>query len=173
LAGRMNHMVHRPARLRSFAMAAIVAVWLATLVLPPVILLRVREGWLAELNRPEAQAHWDEFRRDMRQQSGRDGPVQRKVRKSVEPPARVWLRDFFPMAVAAWVLFAGVLGGFFCLLVAGVLRGASRVISSELEQPPAPTGPETEQRDRSLAQDQSRRQHDNDKQHQRDGDDAQ
>jgi hypothetical protein len=153
-------------------MAAIVAVWLATLVLPPVILLRVREGWLAELNRPEAQAHWDEFRRDMRQQSGRDGPVQRKVRKSAEPPARVWLRDFFLMAVVAWVLFAGVLGGFFCLLVAGVLRGASRVIGSEPEQPPAPTGPETGPRDRSLAQDQSCRQHDDDKQHQRDGDDA-
>jgi len=141
-------MVQRPARLRSFATAAIVAVWLATLVLPPVILLQVREGWLAELNRPEAQAHWDEFRRDMKEQSGRDGPVQRKVRKSVEPPARVWLRDFFLMAVVAWVLFAGVLGGFFCLLVAGVLRGGS------------------------LAQEQSRRQHDDDKQHQRDGDDA-
>lgn len=110
---------------RSWTTALVVAGWLAALIVPPTLLWRTRADWLAELDRPEAQSNWDAFRRDMRQQSGRDGPVQRKVRKSAEPPARVWLRDYFVLAVVAWVLFAGVLGGFFCLLVAGVLRGTS------------------------------------------------
>jgi hypothetical protein len=118
----MEAMVRRRAWLREFATVAVVGAWLAALVLPPVMLMRARTGWLEHLDQPAAQAEWDEFRRDMRRQSGRDGPVQRKVPKSVEPPARVWLRDYFQLAVVAWVLFVGVLGGFFCMLVAGVLR---------------------------------------------------
>ncbi|MFM7292419.1 MAG: hypothetical protein ACKOWG_15295 [Planctomycetia bacterium] len=98
---------------------AVIGAWLAALIVPPTLLLQARSGWLEQLERPEAQAEWDAFRRDMGRQSGRDGPVQRKVPKSVEPPARVWLRDYFQLAVMAWVLFVGVLGGFFCLLVAG------------------------------------------------------
>lgn len=115
--------MRRSSFLRTITPAAVLAVWLAALILPPVCLLRAREGWLQRWDRPETQSQWDEFRRDMRQQSGRDGPVQRKVPKSAEPPARVWLRDYFRLAVVAWVLFVGVLGGFFTLLVAGVLRG--------------------------------------------------
>jgi len=139
------------------ATVALVAVWLGTLVVPPVLLLRVRHSWLEQLDRPEEQAHWDEFRSDMRRQSGRDGPVQRKVPKSVEPPMRVWLRDYVQLALVAWVLFVGVLGGFFCLLVAGVLRGAE---SRAANQP-------------SLAQDQSCGQHNDHKKHDRDAENAQ
>jgi hypothetical protein len=86
------------------------------------MLAAARQSWLAALDRPEQQAGWDAFRGEMRRQSGREGPVQRKVPKSAEPPARVWLRDYFPLAVLAWILFVGVLGGFFCMLVAGALR---------------------------------------------------
>jgi hypothetical protein len=138
-----------------------VAVWLAALIMPPVMLARSREGWLKQWDRPETQSQWDEFRRDMREQSGRDGPVQRKVPKSAEPPARVWLRDYFRLAVAAWVLFVGVLGGFFTLLVAGVLRGQTGGTSPGLAG------------EASLAEDQPRRQHDHQKQHERDADDTQ
>jgi hypothetical protein len=146
-------MVRREALLRTVATAAVLAVWLAALVVPPVMLLRARADWLQRLDRPEAQTQWDEFRRDMRQQSGREGPVQRKVPKSAEPPARVWLRDYFRLAVVAWLLFVGVLGGFFSLLVAGVLRGAPLRLSDE------PTG------GRSLSQDQARRHCNDDEQH--------
>ena len=125
-----------------------VAVWLAALILPPVMLSRAREGWLQRWDRPETQSQWDEFRRDMREQSGRDGPVQRKVPKSAEPPARVWLRDYFRLAVVAWVLFVGVLGGFFTLLVAGVLRGQTGTASDGTAGAA------------SLAEDQTSRQHD-------------
>ena len=152
--------------LRRVATTSVVAVWLAALILPPVILLRARADWLEQLDRPEAQSHWDAFRRDMRKQSGRDGPVQRKVPKSAEPPARVWLRDYFRLAVVAWVLFVGVLGGFFSLLVAGVLRGAAgRVGSGRVST--ERTGVV------SLAEDQSGRERNDEKQHERDADDTQ
>jgi len=145
--------------------AAVVAAWLAALILPPVLLLRIRTDWLAQLDRPEAQSNWDTFRRDMRQQSGRDGPVQRKVPKSAEPPARVWLRDYFQLAVVAWVLFVGVLGGFFCLLVAGVLRGATTRLSVAPTEATPPSG--------SLSKDQPRRHDDANKQHERDAENTQ
>lgn len=103
----------------------IAAAWLASLVGPPLLLIRMRDAWLTRLEEPRAQAAWEEFREDMRRQSGRDGPVQRKVPRSQEPPARVWLRDHMPLAVAAWVLFAGLLGGFLCLLAVGVIAPAS------------------------------------------------
>lgn len=99
----------------------IAVAWLASVVGPPLLLIRTRDAWLTRLEEPQAQAAWEAFREDMRRQSGRDGPVQRKVPRSAEPPARVWLRDHMPLAVAAWVLFAGVLGGFLCLLAVGVI----------------------------------------------------
>jgi len=112
-----------PSWVARVVMAAVTCCWLAALVLPPALLLRTRDEWMRQLDRPEQQGHWDAFRRDMELQTGRDGPVQRKVPRSVEPPARVWLRDHAALAVTAWLLFVGVLGGFLCLLVAGVLRG--------------------------------------------------
>jgi hypothetical protein len=154
-------MVRRESSLRTVAIGLVAAVWLAALILPPVLLLRARADWLQQWDRPEAQANWDEFRREMRQQSGRDGPVQRKVPKSVEPPIRVWLRDYFRLAVAAWVLFMGVLGGVFSLFVVGVLRGAAGGRSGET----VPT--------RSLSQHQACRQRDDEKQHERDAEDTQ
>ena len=166
---RLDGMVRRDAFLRTVAIGVVVAVWLAALVLPPVMLLRARAEWLEQLDRPEAQSHWDAFRRDMRQQSDRDGPVQRKVPKSAEPPARVWLRDYFRLAVVAWVLFVGVLGGFFSLLVAGVLRGAADRGGSGREgaasHAPSPTP--------SLTKDEPCRQSNNEKQHESDADDTQ
>jgi hypothetical protein len=100
--------------------AVVVIGWLATLALPPAILAAWRTSRLAELARPEVQAEWDAFRAAMREQSGREGPVQRKVPKSPEPPELVWLRDYFALAVTAWVALVGVLGGFLGLLVLGV-----------------------------------------------------
>lgn len=143
---------------RRLATAAVAAVWLAMLAVPPWILLRDRATWLERLERPAVQADWDAFRADMRRQSGRDGPVpgpvQRKVPKSAEPPALVWLRDHVGLAITAWLLFVGVLGGFFCLLVAGAV---------------AARGP----RAASLAQDRLRGERDHQEQHDGNGEHAQ
>ena len=51
--------------------------WLTFLALPPIVLTRYRGAWLASLESAEVQENWDDFRRDMRAHSGREGPVQR------------------------------------------------------------------------------------------------
>ena len=51
------------------------------------------------------------------------GPVLRKVPKSVEPPIRVWLRDSLPLAIIAWVVLAGTLGGFLGMMIVGASGG--------------------------------------------------
>lgn len=94
-------------------------VWVAVMVAPPLALWQARDRWMERLERPEAQAAWDAFRRDMAEQTGRDGPVQRKVPKSPEPPLRVWLRDYFGLAVVAWLSFAGVAGILLLILLWG------------------------------------------------------
>lgn len=95
--------------------------WFAGLVVPPVFLLQARSAWLEKLEAPEAQAQWDEFREAMKRQSGREGPVQRKVPKSAEPPLKVWLRDYVWLAIAAWVILGGVLGFVAVMLGRGAL----------------------------------------------------
>jgi len=112
-----------PGRPRPFVIGVIVA-WLAVLAVPPWLLGQWRADRLAELSNPAVQAEWDTFREAMRQESDRSGPVQRKVPKSPEPPELVWLRDYFALAVATWVILVGVLGGFLALLVLGVTAPA-------------------------------------------------
>lgn len=104
------------------AVAAVAVLWCGLLIGPPVAFLRWRETRLPELANPTTQAEWDGFRAAMRRESGRDGPVQRKVPKSVEPPELVWLRDYPVLAVVAWIAFVGILGGFVGLLSLGMLR---------------------------------------------------
>ncbi|MEI6239285.1 MAG: hypothetical protein WCR51_02740 [Planctomycetia bacterium] len=134
------------------AIAALVAAWVVILVVPPAILLVQRDAWLAALERPEAQAGWDEFRNAMREQTGRQGPVQRKVPKSPEPPLRVWLRDHVGLAIAAWLVLGGTLG---------LCTGALVVGAATTGAGPA-----------SAAEDQSGRQRDDEKQDKRDAEDT-
>lgn len=103
----------------------LLASWLVLMVIPPAVLLQMRSRWLEALDRPDVQADWDAFRRDMRAQSGRDapppGPVQRKEPRSAEPPVKVWLRDHVGLAITAWMLFGTVLFGFLAAVVVGLL----------------------------------------------------
>lgn len=111
------------------------AIWLALLVGPPAYLLCWRSEWLARVDRPEAQAQWDEFRDAMRSQTGREGPVQRKLPRSVEPPLRVWLRDYAWLAIAAWVVLGGTLGLFTALFAFGAMAPGGSPASAAQDQP--------------------------------------
>ena len=137
----------RRPRLLGLAGAVIAALWCGLLIGPPVAFVKWREGRLAELTAPAIQADWDGFRAAMQRESGRTGPVQRKVPKSAEPPELVWLRDYPALAVTAWVAFVGILGGFVGLLALGMLGEAAA---------------------RSAAENQPRREGDDEEQHQRD-----
>lgn len=113
--------------------------WVLLVTVPPSILWSVRGTWLTDLGRPTAQHEWDQFRQDMRQQSDRSGPVQHKVPKSTEPPVRVWLRDYFWLAVTAWSVLGSVLYAFLSMAVIGVLASvpspAEGVTSQESTAP--------------------------------------
>jgi hypothetical protein len=100
---------------------ALIVGWVLLMVLPPLVLWNLRGNWLAKLERPAVQQQWDQFRQDMQQQSDRSGPVQHKVPKSAEPPLRVWLRDYFGLAVAAWGVLGSTLYAFLALAVMGVI----------------------------------------------------
>ncbi len=113
----------RPKPTRSLVGIALVASWALAVVGPPLALARWREGRLTALTAPGVQAGWDDFREAMRRESGREGPVQRKVPKSLEPPELVWLRDYFSLAVVAWIVLAGVLGGFLVFVAFGATVG--------------------------------------------------
>jgi len=97
------------------------ALWSTLVMLPPLALFGLREDWIRTLQRPEVGRHWDNFREDMRRQTGLDGPVQRKVPKSIEPPGLVWLRDYFALACFAWLLFGTVLTGMVTLFAWGAV----------------------------------------------------
>jgi hypothetical protein len=115
--------------------AGLLVGWLVLLTLPPAVLWNIRDRWLADLDRPAIQAHWDRFRSDMKAQSDRSGPVQHKVPKSAEPPLRVWLRDYFWLAVAAWGVLGTTLYAFVSLVVLGLLSpaaaGSRRLLSQD------------------------------------------
>jgi hypothetical protein len=143
----MQARAPRRARSLGLAGAVIAALWCGLLIGPPVAFVKWREGRLAELTAPAIQADWDGFRAAMQRESGRTGPVQRKVPKSAEPPELVWLRDYPALAVTAWLAFVGILGGFVGLLALGMLREAAA---------------------RSAADNQPRRESDDEEQHQRD-----
>ena len=118
-------MAQKPARASRTVTGLVFLAWTAAVLLPPLGLAGWRSTRLAELSDPAVQAEWTAFREDMRTQTDRSGPVQRKVPKSVEPPELVWLRDYFWLAVAAWCVLGGVLGGFFSLVILGVIGGPS------------------------------------------------
>jgi len=88
------------ARRKGVLLAAVV-LWCLLVGLPPMVLSSVREDWMSRLDRPEVSRDWEHFREDMRRQTGQQGPVQRKVPRSAEPPGLVWLRDHFPLACGA------------------------------------------------------------------------
>lgn len=123
----------------------VLLIWLVAMAAPPAVLARWRATRLAELADPAVQANWTAFRDAMRTQTDRSGPVQRKVPKSVEPPELVWLRDYFWLAVAAWVVLGGVLGGFLAIVVVGATTGRGPpATNARASTGPTPRPPERE-----------------------------
>ena len=111
---------------RRWVARLVVVAWATLMIVPPLYLVANRTAWLASLEAPAAQENWEEFRSAMRAESGAEGPVSpvlRKVPKSVEPPIRVWLRDYLPLAIIAWVVLGGTLGGFLGMMIVGASGG--------------------------------------------------
>jgi hypothetical protein len=148
--------MEQSSRWRSPLGIALITLWAVVVVGPPLGLAGWRQGRLEQLATATVQSEWDAFREDMRRESTGTGPVKRKVPKSPEPPELVWLRDFFPLAVTAWVVFAGVLGGFLVFVTLGAVGDRDRLLA---ENQPAGEGHDEEQHHRD-SEDADERKHD-------------
>jgi len=107
---------------RRWVAGIVVLAWGTLMIVPPLYLVANRTAWLTSLEAPETQENWEEFRSAMRAESGLEGPVGpvlRKIPKSAEPPIRVWLRDYLALAIIAWVVLGGTLGGFLGMMIVG------------------------------------------------------
>ena len=102
-------------------------VWISVLL---VMLVQARQYTLDNLTGEEARAEWQKFKQAAREQSGPDGPVQRKVPKSDEPPQLILMRDYFGTCIAGTLLFGSAL--FVVLMIA--IRGAARTGSIDRQQ---------------------------------------
>jgi hypothetical protein len=82
----------------------------------------IRQGVIADLGTPQAQADWNAWRTEAAQQDGTKGPVQRSVPKSPEPPMLVLMRDYFPACVLGLLLPLSALYIVTTWMACGVLR---------------------------------------------------
>lgn len=94
--------------------------YLALMVVVVWWLVSVRRSTLAELASAAARGNWQSWRDDVARQQARPGPVQRRVPKSVEPPALVLMRDYFGVSLAGAITFATVLYWVVAWFIAGI-----------------------------------------------------
>ena len=80
-----------------------------------------RDWARVELTKPESTAAWETWREDVQANQSRPAPVQRRVPKSLEPPALVLTRDYFSVSLTGAVLFSSLLYWVIAWFVTGIL----------------------------------------------------
>jgi len=100
--------------------------WLACYVVLLVCvigaMLWVRQSVLTEYAKPESIADWQSWRKDVIEDQTSPGPVERRVPKSLEPPALVLMRDYFAVSIIGATFFTSILYWIGAWFVTGVLR---------------------------------------------------
>ena len=82
------------------------------------------QNWaLRELATAKSVGEWQSWREDVRQQQGEQVPVQRRVPKSLEPPALVLMRDYFAICLVGAIVFSSLLYWVIAWFVTGILSG--------------------------------------------------
>jgi hypothetical protein len=87
----------------------------------------------------ESQQNWDEWREAVQEGQNQEGPVQRRIPKSAEPPAIVLLRDHFGVCLVIALVLSSVLFGTFVLFVRGVMNSPGPPINSSSLPPESPS----------------------------------
>jgi hypothetical protein len=85
-------------------------------------MLWVRQSVLTEFSRPESIADWQSWREDVIEGQTSPGPVERRVPKSLEPPALVLMRDYFTVSIVGATFFTSILYWIAAWFVTGALR---------------------------------------------------
>lgn len=107
------------------------AVWMTALI---SILFYARNWALNEMNTPEAQKNWTEWKEGVeeevkKQEAGTsESPIARRAPKSTKPPAFVLMHDYFGICLGGVIVFGTILYWVCLLLLVGAIT------SKELEQ---------------------------------------
>jgi hypothetical protein len=95
------------------------AIFLAALAATGWGMLRARAWAFATYGGSESQVEWEEWREDVKKNAENPAYVKRRMPKSVEPPALVLMRDYFPVCMAGSLALTGVLAGAFLFFIRG------------------------------------------------------
>jgi hypothetical protein len=118
----------------SFADLLWLVLWMALLAAVAAAMFYVRQSVLQTAG-AETQQNWEEWREAVKAGQNKEGPVQRRVPKSAEPPAIVLLRDHFTVCLTIALVLSSILFGTFVLFARGVMNSPGPQISS-LSHPP-------------------------------------
>jgi len=105
--------------------------YVATMALIVYTLLYVRSTQVQRLNSAQAKRDWQQWREGAKKDSAGDGPVRRRVPKSVDPPLLVLLTEHFAVLLVSSLVFGSVL--FFVVLF--LLHGAIAQGKFEVQPP--------------------------------------
>ena len=98
--------------------------YFATLCAVLAIVVYAKNQAISTFTTPEAQQQWNDWRTAAKQHANQ-GPVQRRMPKSAEPPSLVLLRDHFTVVITATVVFTSALYAMFAYLLRGLFSGTT------------------------------------------------
>jgi hypothetical protein len=115
--------------------------WVATIAAYALLIVSMLAGldWarralLAKLDTSEARQEWEDWRSEAKRQADGEGPIQRKVPKSSEPPTLVLLRDYYGVCVVGAWLFTTLLFAVLVFVFRGVASSTVRIYSTSEER---------------------------------------
>ncbi|MBM4003200.1 MAG: hypothetical protein FJ295_07925 [Planctomycetes bacterium] len=96
--------------------------WLLMAAAVVVAMVVARDLTLAAYGSQAARQEWETWRKVAQEQSQGGGPVQRRVPKSVEPPALVLMRDHFAVILPTLMVLLSCVYFTLAWMFAGVVR---------------------------------------------------
>lgn len=111
--------------------------WLLAYVIAMSLVVAVmqyaRQSILNSLDTAEAREQWQQWRDDAAKQAAGNGPVQRKIPKSGEPPALVLMRDHYTSCLAMMLLICTAMFGAFAFFLRGALSDSPPTPESKVQ----------------------------------------
>src|SRR5689334_19187657 len=88
-------------------------------------MLRLRQSIIADYSTPEAGAAWQSWRNDVEKKQSNLGDVEHREVRAQEPPALVWMRDYFFISLTGAIFFISLLYWVLVWMLTGALQGSS------------------------------------------------
>lgn len=105
--GQSSNQKKRAARKKTVVLALVAYAILQAAVF--LVVAKTRQWVFDQYSGPAAQRDWAQWRDEAIRQSEGDGPVERRVPKSEQPPALVLARDYYPTCLFGAWLFSTLL----------------------------------------------------------------